>query len=149
MMRNLIALGCTVALAIGLSIAGIAGSVPDTDSDGVLDPNDNCVTTANGPLAQTGLCDSQEDSNADGYGSPCDTDVNDYCATCLYDVAATLGASVVVSTDPVFDYNCDGAAGLDDVAQALADSVVVAQPGPSGKACASITGPPATNGTCP
>ncbi|HZN04650.1 MAG TPA: thrombospondin type 3 repeat-containing protein, partial [Candidatus Polarisedimenticolia bacterium] len=43
----------------------------DRDADGVLDLLDNCVLTANGPLAGPG---NQVDSDADGLGDACDGD---------------------------------------------------------------------------
>ena len=136
MMRNLIVLGCAGLLAFGLSVSSFAGAPPDADSDGVVDTSDNCVTTANGPLAGTGACVAQEDGNADGYGNICDTDYNNDGATGLDDVATALAGAAVVSTDPNLDPNCDGATGLDDVARTLADAAVVQTPGPSGLACA-------------
>jgi hypothetical protein len=72
----------------------------------------------------------------DGYGNTCDTDLNNDGATGPDDLSATFGAVSAVSTDPKFDYNCDGGAGPDDLSRSLADTIAVAVPGPSGKACA-------------
>ena len=139
MTRNLIVLGCAGLLALGVSLSGFAGIPLDSDGDGVSDTNDNCSAYANGPDLQdplTPLCDAQEDGDPDGYGSPCDTDTNNDSATGLDDVAAVFAQSVIVGTNPVYDFNCDTATGLDDVARVFADSVAVQSPGPSGKACA-------------
>jgi len=136
MMRNLIVLGFAGLLMVGLSVSSIAGVQLDSDSDGWVDTGDNCTMVANGPLAQTGACNSQEDANIDGYGNPCDSDVNNDGATSLADVSATLAASKAVSTNPIYDYNCDGGASLADVSKALGDSKAVRTPGPSGLACA-------------
>jgi hypothetical protein len=136
MMRNLIVLGFAGLLMVGLSVSSMAGVQLDTDVDGWVDTGDNCVLTANGPLAQTGSCNSQEDGNIDGYGNPCDSDTDNDGATGLSDVSATLAASKAVSTNPIYDYDCDGAAGLADVSKALSDSKAVRTPGPSGLACA-------------
>jgi len=76
MTRRLIVLGSAVLLAFGLSFSAFAGSTTDGDSDGVPDGYDNCSATANGPSAGTGACNSQEDYDADGYGQPCDGDVD-------------------------------------------------------------------------
>ena len=139
MTRNLIVLACAGLLALAVSISGFAGIPPDQDGDGVADTNDNCLTYMNGPLGQelaTPNCDAQEDGDPDGYGSPCDTDTNNDGGTGLDDVAAVFAQSVIVGTNPVYDFNCDLGTGLDDVARVFADSVAVQTPGPSGKACA-------------
>jgi hypothetical protein len=139
MMRNLIVLGCAGLLALGLSFGTFAGSITDSDTgggDGVPDGQDNCVFVPNGPLNSTGQCNGQEDGDLDGYGNPCDYDVDNDGATGLPDVAATLDNAAIVSTDPNYDYDCDGAAGLPDVAGSLDNAAIVAQPGPSGLPCA-------------
>lgn len=139
MKRNLITLGCAALLALGLSMGSFAGSVTDTDGDGVPDSFDNCVTRDNGPLQATASCNGQEDGLiVDGYGRPCDSDTNNNGATDLSDVSATFAAAGVVSTNPTFDYNCNGAADLSDVAKAFTDAAAVAAPGPSGLACAGV-----------
>lgn len=139
MKRNLITLGCAALLALGLSMGSFAGSVTDSDSDGVPDSFDNCVNTANGPLASTGACNGQEDGLiVDGFGQACDSDTNDNLATDLSDVSATFAAASVASGNPTFDYNCNGAADLGDVAKAFGDASVNAVPGPSGLACAGV-----------
>jgi hypothetical protein len=140
MTRNrLVILGCAAVLTIGLSMVSIAGSITDTDGDGVPDSFDNCVNRDNGPLQATFACNAQEDGLiVDGFGRICDTDTNNDGATGLDDVSFTFAAAQVVSTNPTFDYNCDGAAGLDDVARVFADAQAVATPGPSGLACAGV-----------
>ena len=138
MMRNLIVLGCAGLLAIGLSLTGYAGVGADLDSDGVPDLHDNCVTTPNGPLSATADCDAQEDGDLDGYGNPCDSDINNNLFTDLPDVFAVFDAAVGGNTDLNFDLNCNGFAGNPDIFRAFDDSVTRAQPGPSGWACASF-----------
>jgi hypothetical protein len=140
MMRNLIVLGCAVLLAIGLSLAGNAGAPVDGDTDGVPDQHDNCTTTKNGPSSQepgTPLCDSQEDGDLDGYGNPCDFDVDGDGATSINDALEFFAKSGAVSTDPRFDPDCDGATSINDALASFAASGAVAVPGPSGLACAS------------
>jgi hypothetical protein len=44
--------------------------------------------------------------------------------------------AAVVSTDPVFDLDCDGAASLADLSRTLTDAGYSLQPGPSAYACA-------------
>lgn len=136
MMRNLIVLGFAGLLMVGLSVSSMAGAPSDIDLDGVVDTHDNCVNIPNGPLLGTLSCDTQLDGNSEGYGNPCDTDVNNDGATALSDVSPTLAAAKSVSTNPIYDFNCDGAAALSDVSKVLADSKIVRTPGPSGLACA-------------
>ena len=131
-MRNLVVLGCATLIAFGLSMGSFAGSITDSDADGVPDSYDNCVSIPNGPLLATAGCGGQEDANLDGYGSPCDTDYNNDGATGLNDVSAALGQ--LGGTDPEYDPNCDGATGLNDVSATLAN--LGSPVGPSGLACA-------------
>ena len=139
MARDLIMLAGTALLALGLALGSFAGSVTDTDDDGVPDSFDNCVTVPNGPLKSTGSCNGQEDGLiVDGYGRACDSDTNNDGATGLDDVSATLAAAAAVSTNPTFDFNCDGAVGLNDCSKVFADATSVATPGPSGLACAGV-----------
>ena len=136
MKRNLIVIGCAAMLAFGLSFGSFAGSSPDGDSDGVPDSFDNCTTLANGPLAATGSCTGQEDYDSDGYGQPCDADLNNDGAVGLDDVGAMLTG---LNAPGVGDLNCDGAVGLDDAGTAL--GALNTAPGASGLACAG-TGTP-------
>jgi hypothetical protein len=149
MMRNLIVLGCAGLLAIGLSLAGNAGAPTDSDNDGVPDQHDNCVNEPNGPLLSGGnatpvpLCKEQEDGDLDGYGSPCDFDVNGDGGTSTPDAFEIFNQAL--NTDPKWDMNCNGAADINDALDAFAAAAVVAQPGPSGMACASLCAPPDVN----
>jgi hypothetical protein len=133
-----------VATREGLSIYTVEalpapGSFADTDDDGVPDAEDNCLTTPNG--AQTsGLCASQTDTDGDGYGNACDTDLNNDGATGLDDLDAMLNKVIAVSTDPLFDLNCDGAAGFDELNLVIGEAFAVATPGPSGLLCAGNAG---------
>jgi hypothetical protein len=136
MMRSLIVLGCSGFLALGLSFATIAGTIVDADGDGVPDGSDNCVTVPNGPTGATNACNGQEDADLDGYGNPCDYDVDNDGSTSLIDVAAVLDNFAVISTDPIYDFDCDGSSSLIDVAGTLDNFAVIATPGPSGLGCA-------------
>ena len=110
---------------------GGAGGV-DTDGDGVLDQDDNCLLQANGP--QLGAC-SQIDSDQDGYGNHCDTDHSNDGATGMDDWY--LFRKFALGTyDPVYDYDCDGLIGfyeIDRIRYELRDFTIV---GPSGLSCA-------------
>jgi len=143
MMRNLIGLGCAGLLALGLSMSSFAGVVPDSDSDGTDDNNDNCTAVVNSFLLPATGCQAQEDGlNAenpdepDGYGTVCDTDFNNNGATDSVDLGQMLIASTNVSTDVDKDLNCNGAADSADLGVVLIDSTNVQVPGPSGKSCA-------------
>ena len=136
MMRNLIVFSCTALLAIGFSFSAFSGSAPDADSDGVPDAYDNCVDVPNGPLLSTGSCVGQEDNATNGYGNPCDTDVNHDGGTGLDDLAMTITAQGNGAGD-INDFNCDNGVGLDDLAfSILAQNTA---PGPSGLSCAAPT----------
>ncbi len=132
------AVGLLVWLGTGPVEGGICG---DSDNDGVSicsGAGDNCALHPNGPLLSTAGCDSQEDGDADGYGNPCDTDVNNDGASGLDDVGLVFDQAVIGGTDPNYDFNCDGATGLDDMGIVFDDAVVSASPGPSELLCAGI-----------
>jgi hypothetical protein len=140
-MRTLIVLGLTVlALAVLSvhSIAGVLGGGGDPDLDGVPDEIDNCVILPNGPDLSTYFCDTQLDGDADGYGNPCDTDLDNDGAAGLSDLVLMNAAQKAISLDPVFDINCDGAAGLSDLSIVNAAQKGILAPGPSGLACAGM-----------
>jgi hypothetical protein len=71
-----------LVLFLALIPRGDAGPLCDRDHDGVGDctgTGDNCSVHPNGPLAQdpqTPQCDTQLDGDMDGYGNPCDSDVD-------------------------------------------------------------------------
>jgi len=143
MMRNLIGLGCAGLLALGLSISSFAGVPVDTDSDGTVDPGDNCVTVPNSFLLPATGCTAQQDGltaqnpdEPDGYGTVCDTDFNNNGATDAVDLGNMLTAFQNVSTDVDKDLNCNGAADATDLGTTLTDFNNVQPPGVSGLACA-------------
>jgi hypothetical protein len=134
MKRNLIALGCAGLLAFGLSLTSFAGSVTDTDADGVPDTYDNCVNTPNGPNGSTGQCNSQEDGDGDGYGNACDGDITNDGVILGADLSGTLANANQLSD--VIDFNCDGSTLAADISILLPQLNTV--PGPSGLACAGV-----------
>jgi hypothetical protein len=137
MKRNLIAIGCAAMLAFGLSFGSFAGASPDNDSDGVPDAYDNCVDIPNGPTGATGSCNAQEDYDNDGYGQPCDADVNNDTGCGFDDVQQTLVAAFAAAgAGSVEDLNCDLGVGFDDVQMVLICAGAAGVPGPSGLACA-------------
>ncbi len=116
----------------------IFGINEDADLDGVFDGDDNCIDVPNGPLLATVDCNSQEDGDLDGYGNPCDYDVNNDGATGLGDAIKFFAEFALVSTDPIYDPDCDGATSLGDAVDSFASFSAVDEAGPSGLACASI-----------
>ena len=135
MIKNLIVLGCTALLTIGLSFGAFAGAAPDSDADGVPDAYDNCIDDPNGPAASTYPgCSGQQDYNGNGFGQPCDQDVNQDGAAGLDDVGIVLNA-LGGGAGEVTDFNCDGGTGLDDLGIML--NAIGEVPGPSGLACAA------------
>jgi hypothetical protein len=136
MIRNIIVLGCTALLTIGLSFGAFAGAAPDADADGVPDAYDNCVNMQNGPAASIfGNCNGQQDTATNGYGNPCDTDINHDGVTGADDLADFLTTLGDIGTTS--DFNCDGVVGADDLAHFLTQLGNTV--GPSGLACAAPT----------
>jgi hypothetical protein len=133
MMRTWTVVGCTALLAFGLGFGAFAGSFTDTDGDGVPDDYDNCVVVPNGPLSATGYCDSQEDVDRDGYGQPCDTDVDNNGNTLGGDMTILLG-SLNISGVIATDFDCSGNTLGGDFNVLL--QALNTPPGPSGLACA-------------
>jgi len=107
MKRNWMIFGCAALLALGLSFGSFAGSITDTDGDGVPDSFDNCRLRDNGPLQATGACNGQEDANLDGYGQPCDFDYNNNGAADASDLTSMLG-SLGNPAQTAQDNNCNG-----------------------------------------
>ena len=132
MTRNLIVLGCAALLALAVSISGFAGNGHDIDFDGLFDFNDTCVVLPNGPLLQTGSCNSNEDTDNDGFGNPCDLDVNNNGAVDLIDLSNNFLTQGAIGT--AHDYNCNGAVDLLDLSESFLRQGEL--PGPSGLACA-------------
>jgi hypothetical protein len=102
----------------------IAVSAPDTDSDGILDDQDNCIDVQNA---------DQRDTDNDGYGNICDADFdgnNVVDSTDLSDLKAALRST---STDK--DLNGNGV--VDSTDYSIARSYLRKPPGPS---CADLAG---------
>ncbi|MFZ5622641.1 MAG: S8 family serine peptidase [Pseudomonadota bacterium] len=90
----------------------------DTDGDGVTDACDNCVLIANA---------GQRDSDADGYGNRCDTDLNNDGITNSLDTA--LLRTAYLSGDADADFNGDGIVNGLDIG--VLRSFYLQPPGPS------------------
>jgi hypothetical protein len=126
----------TFLLAAGIPFGAFAGTVPDHDSDTVVDNVDSCLTDPNGRVGQpAGSIAAQCDTDQDGYGNACDPDVNndgivggpDYGAPTFY------FGSPGHPWNPA-DVNCDGVVGGPDYGPITAN--FGGAPGPSGLSCA-------------
>lgn len=120
-------------LPLALASSAWAGPAIDTDGDLVPDQWDNCRTVANGPNQTT----NQVDSDRDGYGNRCDTDIDQSCTTTVSDFGWFLGAFGTNSLGPP-DFDGSGTITTADFGIFLAKfSSPPGAPGPSGLACAS------------
>lgn len=129
-MKTGVLVSIVAALLIGFPIASLAGVVPDTDNDGILDPNDNCVLIPNAsPLD----CDT----DIDGYGNRCDCDFDDNFGCGASDFGL-FGMDFGMAGALETDMNCDGGVGATDFG--LFGMQFGGQPGPSGKSCAGMVG---------
>jgi uncharacterized protein (TIGR03790 family) len=102
----------------------------DLDGDGVPDEHDNCTEVPNS---------DQRDTNGDGYGNPCDADVDgDGIVTTTWsappygDIESIQFVIARGVYSPDHDFDGDGEVDSDDVAWASA--VLFLKPGPSGLA---------------
>lgn len=98
----------------------VAETAPDTDSDGVIDSVDNCITVPN---------PSQCDVDADGFGNHCDADLDGNGIVDFSDLQI-FRSQFGLSGANEADLDCDGNVNFVDLGR-LADSFGVA-PGPSG-----------------
>jgi len=130
-----------LATLIGYPIASFAGLAPDADGDGIPDVLDKCTLDSRNATA---TCDT----DADGYGNPCDADFDQNFATNSTDFtmffvpAFKSGLPSATGTD----MDCNGAVNSADFVgffvpkfkgvPALGGSV----PGPSGLSCAGTAG---------
>ena len=136
MKYNLIALACALLLAAGLSLTVTAGPIPDADTDGVPDTQDNCTLIANA---------TQGDTDLDGYGNICDADYdNDGSVT-----GVDFGAFKVAygGPDEEYDHDCDGAVAGTDFG--IFKTLYGTAPGASGLGCAGTAPCPVTAHGCP
>jgi hypothetical protein len=92
-----------------------AGSVVDSDGDAVPDLFDNCRNTPNGPFGATGSCGTavQLDSDGDGYGNPCDGDLDGSGLADGNDVLSLFG--LLFGSNNAGDFDCTGLTDGNDV----------------------------------
>lgn len=82
----------------------------DQDGDGVCDPLDNCLDTANS---------GQLDSDHDGFGNLCDADVNNDCLLDISDVKEIIANFLLTGESIEYDLNEDGIVNGGDLALAF------------------------------
>lgn len=92
----------------------------DTDDDGVQDGADNCVLVAN---------PSQLDTDGDGIGNACDTDLNGDCITNVIDLGLIRQQFFVTGPNSA-DFNGDGVVNVIDLG--IMRAGFFQTPGPSG-----------------
>lgn len=129
-------LGSVFGLLV-LGFAGLAHAGPAIDSDGDLVPDqwDNCRIVANGPNQGT----NQVDSDLDGYGNRCDTDLDNSLTTTTADFGGFLSN---FGTQSCGESDHDGSCTITTTDFAIYLNKFQSPPGapgPSGLACASAT----------
>jgi hypothetical protein len=141
MKYSLIASACAVLLAAGLSLTVGAGPIHvDPDGDDIPDMYDNCMLIANA---------NQADADQDGYGQPCDGDMDNDGKVQLADFV-TFKATYLKNAptyDEQADFNCDGKVQLTDFV--TFKSLYLTAPGLSGQTCAGAKGACPANPGCP
>ncbi len=102
--------------------ASVAGPLlvlqPDTDSDGLQDDVDNCQLASN---------PNQTDADGDGFGNPCDADLDGDCTINFLDL--NLMKAVFFSADAVADLDQSGSVDFADLA--IMKGAFFGPPGPS------------------
>ena len=110
----------------------------DDDGDGVCNEVDNCLDVSN---------PNQVDSNQDGYGNLCDTDLNDDNAVGVPDFNEFRSVFGLSCSDPGYDadadFHSDCAIGVPDFN--IFRTYFGGPPGPSGYACAGTIPCPAAS----
>ena len=108
----------------------IDGAPADSDSDGIIDPFDNCPEVPN---------PDQRDTNGDLIGNACDADANNDCSVNFGDLAILKGSFFPNPVNPDVDFNGDGFVNFGDLAFMKSTFFNTANPGPgpgaAGNAC--------------
>ncbi len=103
---------------------GLAAHATDTDGDGFLDIDDNCIDIANA---------DQRDTDGDDFGNACDADLNNDDIVNVVDLG--LLRTRFFSNDADADFNGDGVVNVVDLG--IMRQQFFAAPGPSGVALAN------------
>jgi hypothetical protein len=130
---NLGAVGITPTQHAFLQCSALTGL--DADSDGVDDALDNCIDVSNGPdTPAIALSEIQRDTDGDGFGNICDTDLNNDNITNNLDVGILQAQFLTAGPDA--DFNGDNIVNNLDVG--ILQGFFLLPPGPS---CCGITVP--------
>ena len=100
----------------------------DSDGDGIIDGEDNCVEDANGPAIPDAGGNIQLDVDGDGYGNICDPDFDNNLVVNASDLA--FFKTKFFSSDPDADLNGDSVVNAADLA--ILKTMFFKPPGPSG-----------------
>ena len=106
-------------LIVPLGVQSTDACAVDTDSDGVIDADDNCTVIPNA---------DQRDTNGDGFGNACDPDINNDNIVNAIDLG--LFKSVFFTNDADADFNGDGIVNAIDLG--TLKIFFFSPPGPSG-----------------
>ena len=117
------------ASVVGELEAQLAAVVPDQDHDGIGDPRDNCLATAN---------PDQRDTDLDGFGNLCDGDFDGNLAVNALDLGTFNRGYLKEQGNPAYNPNLDldGNSLVNAVDLLRFRSMYLHPPGPSGLICA-------------
>ena len=110
--------------AIALTLGGTQALATDTDNDGIVDIQDNCIDQPN---------PNQSDTDGDLFGNACDADLSNDGIVNFVDLGILRAR--FFSNDADADFNGDGAVNFIDLG--IMRGAFFAPPGPSGSAIAS------------
>lgn len=102
-----------------LPLSGTAVAATDSDGDGILNIEDNCIEIAN---------NNQRDSNGDGFGNVCDADLDNNGIVGVSDLG--LFKSAFGTTDADADFDGNGVVSVADIA--IFKMLFGKAPGPAG-----------------
>jgi hypothetical protein len=128
---SLVAAGSALLIAVGMSVASIAGPAVDSDGDGVFNVLDNCVSLANKAPAD---CDTDND----GYGNRCDGDFDNNKLVTATDFGVSFLPDFKKGKDSGkgTDMDCNGLVTAADFGGSFLPQFKAGKPGPSGLFCA-------------
>lgn len=121
-------LGLTVA-GLVLALAGAQAIAADFDGDGIEDNQDNCIEIANGTTIPDAGGNSQRDTDGDGYGNVCDTDINQPNDGITNSLDTGVLKQQFLTVGPDADFNGDGV--VNSLDTGVLKQYFLSPPGPS------------------